>query len=135
MIQLYFLSILCNGFCGYILLNDSDGGSDNIKISFNNPVFHLVLGILCIVTGFLKLLSPSIGGIPILGDLIPSAAGVFGGFLLIFGIYRKDKMTDLVPEGSLDIFARSLMQYRKTIGLGMIAVTIIHFLFPQALFL
>ena len=136
MIQLYFLSILCNGLSGYILFAGDESQSDEKSIIlFNNPTFHLVLGILSGVTGVLKILSPSIGGVPILGDLIPSAAGIVAGFMLIFGIYRKDNASTDQSTGSLDVLGSGLLRYRKPIGLVMLCVSLIHFLFPEALFL
>jgi len=136
MIQLYFLSILCNGLSGYILFAGNDNEAEENSVSFlNNPTFHLVLGILSAVTGILKLLSPSIGGILILGDLIPAAAGVMAGFMLIFGIYRKDTSMSIESTGTMDILGANLLRFRKPIGLGLFAVSLIHFLFPQALFL
>jgi hypothetical protein len=136
MIQLYFLSILCNGLAGYILFaGDESGAEEKSIILYNNPTFHLVLGILSAVTGVLKILSPSIGGIPILGDLIPAAAGIIAGFMVIFGIYRKDSSSSDQSAGSLDVLGSSLLRFRKPIGLGLLVVAAIHFLFPEALFL
>jgi len=136
MIQLYFLSILCNSLSGYILFAGNENEAEENSVSFlNNPTFHLVLGILSAVTGILKLLSPSIGGILILGDLIPAAAGIMAGFMLIFGIYRKDTSMSIESTGTLDILGANLLRFRKPIGLGLFAVSLIHFLFPQALFL
>jgi len=145
MIQLYFLSILCNGLSGYILFTGSDDEkSENsavdsieksIRFSLNTPTFHLVLGILCAVTGVLKLLSPTMDGILILGDLVPSAAGVISGILLIFGIYRQDISAAPENPGALDRLGISLLRFRRTVGFGLIVVAFLHFLFPQALFL
>ena len=55
MIQLYFLSILCNGLSGYILF----AGNENEVMEKQRfaPIFLLVLGIMSAVTGILKLLS------------------------------------------------------------------------------
>ncbi|MDR1837218.1 MAG: hypothetical protein LBQ89_06115 [Treponema sp.] len=138
MIQLYFLSVLCNGLSGYILFtgkeDETAGKTQDLfkEFSINNPVFNLVLGILSAVTGILKLLSPAMGGFrfPIFGDLIPSAAGIIAGFLLIFGIYRKETSSE-----SIDRLASSLLNLRKPLGLGLLAAALIHFLFPEALFL
>jgi hypothetical protein len=143
MIQLYFLSILCNGLCGYILFaGDKNEGEEtvdsigeSIRFSLNTPTFHLVLGILCAVTGILKLLSPTMDDFLILGDLVPSAAGVIAGILLIFGIYRQDISAAPENPGTLDRFGVSLLRFRKTIGFGLIIVACLHFLFPKALFL
>jgi hypothetical protein len=136
--QLYFLSILCNGLAGIILFTGKDGAQaeGGARFSLQNPTVHLVLGILCAVTGILKLLSPM--KTALLGDLVPAAAGVTAGLLLIFGIYRHDvsenaEVTE--PVGKLDRLGESLMKFRKTVGLGLLAVALLHFLFPYALFL
>ena len=134
MIQLYFLSILCNGFSGYLLFSGSDNGTAE-KMGLSSPTFHLVLGIMSAVVGVLKLLSPTMDGIPILGDLFPSVAGVTAGFLLIFGIYRNDMSSASQVQGAPERFGASLLRFRKFIGLGLIAVALLHFLFPQTLFL
>jgi len=93
------------------------------------------LGILCVVTGVLKLLSPTMDGILLLGDLIPSAAGIVSGILLIFGIYRQDISAAPENPSALDHFGISLLRFRRVIGLSLITVAFLHFLFPQALFL
>jgi hypothetical protein len=140
MMQLYFLSILCNGLSGYILFSGDHGENESIensagvlRFSIRNPTFHLVLGILSAVTGVLKLLSPV--KTPIFGDLAPAIAGIAAGFILIFGIYRRGVSSSLVEEGKLDRMGEGLLRYRKVLGLGMLAVAALHFLFPLALFL
>ena len=137
MIQLYFLSILCNGLAGFILFREKEDGTveEGVRFSMNNPTFHLVLGILSAVTGVLKLLSPIENKFPLLGDLLPAAAGVTAGLILIFGIYRQDVTGAVQTAGSLDRIGLSLLHFRKAIGLALISVAILHFLFPLALFL
>ncbi|MDR2730040.1 MAG: hypothetical protein LBB81_03980 [Treponema sp.] len=136
MIQLYFLSILCNGLCAYILLSGSDNDTESVeksmRFSIKNPTFHLVLGILTTVTGVLKLLSPAMDTLPILGDLVPSVSGIGSGLLMIFGIYRRGLVEN---SGTLDRMCEALLRFRKQIGTGLLAVTILHFLFPAAFFL
>ena len=135
MIQLYFLSILCNGLSGYILFSGSNNESieESMRLSIRNPTFNLVLGILSIVTGVMKLLSPFENRIPIFGDLVPALAGVAAGFLLIFGIYRHN--TSAASEGSFNRLAENMLHIRKPLGLGLMAASLLHFLFPSALFL
>ena len=137
MIQLYLLSILCNGLSGYILFTGTDDRTDTtgkgLPFSIDNPAFNLVLGILCIVTGFLKLLSPTMDGILFFGDLVPAASGIIAGLIMIFGIYRKG--SSISSEGQLARFSANLLHFRKSIGLFLFGTTFIHFLFPQALFL
>jgi hypothetical protein len=135
MIQLYLLSVLCNGLSGFILFSGNEEDSfDKPPVSLNSPTAHLVLGILSVVTGILKILSPipSANGnsVFLLGDLLPAAAGILAGLILIFGIYRQDVSTN-TPEtsGSLDRFASSLLHYRKFVGILFMAAAFIHFIF------
>ena len=135
MIQLYFLSILCNGVAGYVLFAGSEEASEerNLRLSINNPTFILILGILSAVVGLLKLLSPV--RIPILGDLVPALAGLIAGFILVFGIYRLNTPVDSEAQRNLNEVSTNLLRLRKTIGLGLMVVALLHFLFPDALFL
>ena len=130
MMQLYFLSILCNGLAGYVLFF-GDGGSEKLKLPVNNPTFYLVLGILSIVTGVLKLLSPL--KIFFIGDLLPAAAGVIAGIMLIFGLYRRENA--LSVSGELDRIGSNLLDLRKPLGMGIFASAVAHFIFGDLLLL
>ena len=137
MIQLYFLSILCNGLAGYTLLMGDAGESDSIenslRFSLHNTTFRLVLGILSALVGILKLLSPALDGIPFLGDFLSAAGGIAAGFVLIFGSYRE--RAAFAGEGTLDRVGDAFLKYRRGVGVILIALAVLHFLFPQALLL
>jgi len=135
MVQLYFLSILCNALSGYVLFAGG-GNADSEKTPglADNPTLILTLGILSAVTGALKLLSPTVDKIPIIGDLVPAVTGIAAGLVLIFGIYRQN-VPSASTSSSLDSLAVTLLSFRKPLGLGLFAVALLHFLFPQALFL
>jgi hypothetical protein len=139
MIQLYFLSILCNSVTGYILIlgdgEEPESIETSMKWSLRNATFRLVLGILSAVIGILKLLSPSMDSIPILGDLIPALAGIVSGFILIFGYYREHSSAAFEGEGKLDRLGDAFLKYKKGVGFIMLASAVLHFLFPQALLL
>ena len=137
-IQVYFLSILCNGLSGFLLftgLNDDNiievGTSD--KFSLRNPTFHLILGIICGVTGILKLLLPTAENIVFIGDLIPALAGIAAGIVFIFGIFRQSSA--VTGKGTLDRLGEFLLYFKKTLGIALMVIALLHFLFPQALFL
>jgi hypothetical protein len=138
MIQLYFLSILCNGIAGYLLFSGNEGETEKTPVPLNNPTFNLVLGILSMVTGILKLLSPiSYGndsgrGVLIFGDLIPAAGGIIAGLVLIFGIYRRGASQ---TSGELERIGTNLLTFRKPLGLGLMAAALVHFIFGEILFL
>ncbi|MDR0322397.1 MAG: hypothetical protein LBI28_12925 [Treponema sp.] len=136
MIQLYFLSVLCNGLSGYVLFAGNGGDTEKTGLSLNNPTFHLVLGILSAVTGILKILAPPLeGDIPIIGDLIPAAAGIIAGLVLIFGIYRQGITRAPESDGSLDRIGVNLLTFRKPLGLALLAIAFVHFLLARTLFL
>jgi hypothetical protein len=138
MIQLYFLSILCNSVAAYIFIagdTEEQGSIENsLRFSLRGNTFRLILGIVCAVTGVLKLLSPSMEGIPFFGDLIPALAGFTAGFVLIFGYYREQSSVS-AGEGKLDRIGDAFLKYKKGVGFILLAVAALHFLFPQALLL
>ena len=127
------MSILCNGLCGFLLFTGLEGENIEIseKFSLRNPTFHLILGILCAVTGVLKLLLP-VEGFIILGDLIPALACLACAVVFIFGIFRQHSLSDTGVHGTLDRLGQTLLYFRKTLGIVLMAVALLHFLFPQA---
>jgi hypothetical protein len=136
MIQFYFLSILLNGLTGYILGFGGDEPDSSIETvvrpSVNNSTFRLILGILAAVTGLLKLLSPTEGDIPLIGDLVPAVLGLGAGFILIFGYYRE---LSTVESEKVNRIAEFLLRHKKWMGFVLLASAALHFLFPKALFL
>jgi hypothetical protein len=141
MIQLYFLSILFNGLSGYLLaLGDRGENGTAIGSGFRflsgSDTFRLVLGILSAVTGLLKLLSPCMDNIPILGDLLPALMGLLAGFILVFGYYREHRSAaDQEEEGKLDRMGDVLLKYRKGFGFILLLTALAHFILPQAFLL
>jgi hypothetical protein len=136
MIQFYFLSILFNALTGFILFTENSEGEssleERIKLPVNSEIFRLVLGILAIVTGLLKLLSPVQGDVHVIGDFLPAVLGFLTGFILIFSYYDEHATTD---EGKFRNFSAVLLRNKKWIGLAALAAAALHFLFPQALLL
>jgi hypothetical protein len=136
MVQLYFLSILLNGLSGYILSFRGDepelSVENSLRFSLNNSVFRLILGILSAITGLLKLLSPTEGDIPVLGDLLPALLGLAAGFTLFFGYYRERATVESEQINRLD---ETIGRYKKWLGFFLLASSVLHFLFPQALLL
>ncbi|MCL2192556.1 MAG: hypothetical protein FWB78_04070, partial [Treponema sp.] len=94
--------------------------------------FRLIIGIITAVTGLLKLLAPV--RVPILGDLLPAVAGIVAGFMLVYGFYR-DHGSGTDSEGKIDSVGNMLLQFKRQIGIACIVIAVLHFLFPNALFL
>jgi hypothetical protein len=142
MVQIYFLSIVFSGLAGFLFVFADLGGGDSAengaKFSSVSSGFRLVIGILASVIGILKLLLPmgeeGKTGVPILGDLLPAVAGMIAGFMLIFGFYRE-RSPHVDNEEKINRFGEVTLHYKKAVGIGLLAVALLHFLFPSALFL
>ena len=138
MIQLYLLSIVFNGLTGFLLmmgeLGETSTIESNIKFSPFGGGFRLILGILTTLTGMLKLLSP-VEKMPILGDFFPAMAGIAAGFILIFSFYREHSTKVVDKDGKLDRIGDFLLQYKKMVGISLLVISGLHFLFPQAFLL
>lgn len=138
MLQFYFLSVLLNCLAGLILvLNKSSQTESNKLIEkapelFSNKTFRLVIGILCCFTALIKLLSSFPGAIPIIGDLIPSVAGVLGGVALLVDYYLAQSPSETKLDPKLEII---FVNNKKYIGILCILSALLHFLFPKVILL
>jgi hypothetical protein len=157
MVQLFFLSILFTGVAGFVLLleektesrtnaSTTASGAESAASEHNvggnlgwrirglirGSSFSLVLGILALLTGIVKLLYTYNGGIPILGDFLPAAAGISSGCILLFDFYRVHSDIGSADNTPLAGFVD---RYRKIFGAGAIFAAVMHFLFPAALLL
>jgi len=135
MLQFYFLSVLLNALAGYILFTGDDNGALEFKGNFSlkDETVKFIIGILSVVTGLLKLLSPIEGDIPIIGDLIPGILNFLCGFVLIFEYYRsRSSLEDTARTEKID---RILLGNRKIIGMAGLIGAALHFIFPKVLLL
>ncbi|MCL2139092.1 MAG: hypothetical protein FWH41_06125 [Treponema sp.] len=136
MVQLYFLSILFNGIAGFLLFfgdsEKTDSFENNAKMPLSGSGHRLILGIITAIIGFLKLLLPM--RTIIVGDLFPAAAGLLGGFILIFDYYREHS-AKIEGSGKISQIGDVFLVYRKIAGIVLFVVTGLHFLLPYALFL
>jgi len=134
MLQFYFLTIFLNALTGYILFTGDAGNVLEFKSNFtlNDETFKLVLGILSVVTGLLKLLSPIEGDIPIIGDIVPAVTNFLSGFILIYEYYRTRSSME---TSDTERIGKMLMGNKKIIGMAAIVAAILHFLFPKVLLL
>jgi hypothetical protein len=131
-IQVYFLSILCNALSGFVLLSGGPKTESVPKDLFNNPSFRFVLGIVTAVVGLLKLLSVVPGNYPVVGDIVPAAGGLAAGAMLIYEFYKEHATITSPSVERVSAFASA----RQRIIAGVsIATAVLHFLFPTALFL
>ena len=97
-----------------------------------DKTFQLVVGILSALTGLMKLLSPIQYDIAVIGDLIPSLAGLAAGAVLLLDWYQERSDVELaLPEAIQNIYTGG----RRYLGLFCIIAAVLHFIFPRVLFL
>lgn len=136
MIQFYLLSVILNIVAGYSLVSYHAGAKgtkfDGIREFLRDATVRLVVGVLTVSVGFFKLLSVMRGDIPIIGDFVPSAAGLASGFSLLLEFYKANSTASIGP---LEKFVAFLESNRRIVGLSAMASGLMHFLFANFLFL
>ena len=97
-----------------------------------DKTLQLVVGILSVLTGIMKLLSPIQFDVPLVGDLLPSLGGIASGFVLLLDWFQKRTDTEIaLPELIHNLYTDG----RKYLGIFCIITACLHFLFPRVLFL
>ncbi|MDR1956504.1 MAG: hypothetical protein LBQ30_06590 [Treponema sp.] len=138
MIQFYFLSILCNTLAGYMLIRREAAActlGNDIETLVQHDTVRLVLGIISIITGLFKLLSAVQGDIPVIGDLLPALSGFASGSVLLFDYYlARTTLGETGTTASMNL-GRFLLAHKRQIGFTALGTAVLHFLFPQALFI
>lgn len=107
---------------------------NNNKESFGlgNRNLRFFIGIVSVIVGFVKLFS-AYRGIPILGDLLPAAAGMVGGLSVLLEYYSataSDKEFELQ-----DKFRILFVDSRKYIGVLCLLSALLHFAVPNFIIL
>jgi hypothetical protein len=135
MLQFYFLSILLNAVTAFVLMYgdiEDQAGESRLPRIVLDETFRLVLGILTAVTGFFKLLTAIRGDIPVIGDLVPAAAGLAGGFALLYEFYRARSVLD---ESKVPPFLIEIVSAKRYVAIACLISAVTHFLFPTVIFL
>ena len=131
MVQFYALSVFINLIIGSLLSIDgkSEGVSffSRLKDVLEDRGFKFSLGILSLIIGLFKILTPTIGDIPVVGDLMPALAGIVLGGVLLLEFFRTK--SDVSSE-AISKIEGAVAQNRKFIGIAGIVIGILHFLMP-----
>ncbi len=127
MLQIYFLSISLNLAAGFILASDGMRGLKSLASLadiLSTRRAKLVFGPSVLIVGFLTLFIPADAGPLILGDLIPSIAGMAMGIALLFEVFRVDAV---FPSEPADRQERRTPAYRTALGILGMGVAVLHF--------
>ena len=150
MAQFYCLSGILSLLCGLILIYGKEGGieagdfgeddgADGSSIPglekiqagiageslFENEMFRLVCGALCLVTGLVICLIPY-RGVAIFGDMIPAVICMFAGAAVLLG-WLEDRNDEFVPPEILDTILTNNSLY---IGIAALFAGVVHFVLP-----
>ena len=157
--QFYCLSVVLNILAGLILVYGMDltkksagSISETVDLSKDEPEkklipgrrlpknlsglndrgLRLVAGIAASCVGIVKLFC-TYKNIPVLGDFIPSLAGIAGGLSILIEYYAAN-VTDDDFELS-DSMQAIFINPRRYIGVACLVAALLHFIFPRAIFL
>lgn len=113
--------------------SSSAAGLKSLAVPFlGDKTLQLVVGILSALTGLMKFLSPIQYDVPVVGDLIPSLAGLAAGAVLLLDWYQdRSDVAITLPEAVQNIYEGG----RKYLGIFCIIAAVLHFIFPRVLFL
>lgn len=149
MAQFYFLSILLNIIAGLILvygvnLADREDSPDEIEddgssfkksindFGINSASFRLIVGVLCVFTAIMKILSVFRNDIPVVGDLVPALAGFLAAASILLEYFVSSASEDGVVSDQAQKF---FIDSRKYIGYFCFVAAVLHFIFPQVILL
>jgi drug/metabolite transporter (DMT)-like permease len=141
--QFYLLSVVSTVVAGLVLSSDYLGTKSEFFGSFRflrqNRSIQITAGLVTSVIGVLKLIFRSPGeGVIIVGDLLPAAAGIILGVILIGEAFRQHPKAEGAPEKvekSVEKMTEAIMPYGVPVGIAGAVVGLLHFIFPQILFL
>ncbi|MDR2313493.1 MAG: hypothetical protein LBE02_03075 [Spirochaetaceae bacterium] len=132
MLPVYFLSIAINVLVGLLFILNREDAKGVLFPALADETVRLGVGILAVITGFLKILSPVAGSIPVVGDLVPALANLAGGLILVFEFYRN---RSTIASPAAEQIEKFVDGNRKLTGFICIIAAALHFIFSSILFL
>jgi hypothetical protein len=138
MLQLYFLSVSVNLLAGMILSADwlaaRFSGIRSMTDGLSGRRGRLVIGMAALLVGFVTLLLPAQPPI-LIGDLVPSVAGLAMGVTLLFEVLRQEALFPAERVNGDPPPSHVPAGYRVPLGLFGIAAALVHFFLPERLIL
>jgi len=131
--QLFFLSIVMNTFGGLIVVASHFGDKypffKQLDALTQNLGVRMIITLILLVIAVIKLVLPFYG-FPVIGDLLPTLAGLSLAGILLFDYY-KSRQDEPLP--SFQMIDSILLKNKFLIGIGAIVTALLHFLFPGAI--
>jgi len=133
MVQFYALSVVVNVLAGLLL---AGGAKENkttflykLKGLFETKAAKFSLGLLSLIVGLFKILTPTSGDVPVVGDILPAVTGFVLGGILLLDFLRTS--SDLEEEPNK--LSTRILSNKKYIGMAGIVAGILHFLMPAVI--
>ncbi len=124
MLQFYFLSIFFNLMAGFVLVNSQ---KHILELpALDQRVFRIVLGVITALTGIIKLFVVVNSKAVFFGDFLPAVAGMAAGLAL----FIQEDNENIAPW-----LRRVFVTNKFIVGIACLAIALLHFVFPGALFL
>jgi hypothetical protein len=141
--QFYLLSVVSTVIAGLALSSDYLNTKSEFFGSFRflqkNRSIQIIAGLVTAAIGVLKFIFRSPGeDIAVVGDLLPAAAGVILGVILIGEAFRQHPKAgegQEKVERSVERVTEKIRPYRIPVGIAGAVIGVLHFLFPRILFL
>lgn len=141
MYQLYFLFVLFLGISGFMLAFDFFDEKMGAGRLFDSSALLsgrmlLIISLLTGIFSLLRLILVQPGSIPVLGDLLPAAAGLLAA-LLLFSQYALDtaRESGKEPANLFQSVERIFLARKSLIGIAILVLALVHFLFPAIIIL
>lgn len=131
MVQFYFLAIFVNLIGGLYFANDIFSAKfpavKKIYEFFENSIAKLVFAVVAGITGLFKIISVFYTDVPVVGDLfIALSSFVICVYFLDDTLAKNAKLTE-----KLSGFYTFTDKYKVAIGIVAIALSVLHFCFPN----
>ncbi|MCD6342363.1 MAG: hypothetical protein J7L76_01100 [Spirochaetaceae bacterium] len=136
MFQLYLLTVLTTVLAGLALatgfLSNRFERFSEYTDFMGNPVYRIILGGVSVLVGIINLFPSYTGDIAVLGNLLPSLAGIVTGLLLIAEYFssrrteEESKTVDIAEK--VEKFSGP---YLTIVGISSIVIGILHAIIPR----
>jgi len=136
MVQFYFLSIFVNFIGGLLLAGDNISKQfnsiDSLQELFKSTAYMFIFAIVAAIAGVFKIISVFEGDIYVIGDLLPAAASIIIAIHFFTQYFYEIKGS---AESHLEKINTVVEEYKTLIGYASIIIAILHFFFPDVLFI
>ena len=132
MVQFYALSVFVNLIAGLVVSTDSEDIKNTTLLKVRDFVKDQTVGftwgLLALVIGVFKLLSPLQGDVPVVGDIVPAVSGIALGVVMLFDFFKAGTQ---ISSEIVDKIGGHIAKHRRAIGLFGMVSAVLHFFMPS----